>query len=71
MGRQGDLQTLSLSNTKYGLPFMAETQSTSQPDSAQKGKLTPEQVRQVAEQVLALWRRDLAVERERQRYGQR
>jgi len=50
---------------------MAETQSTSQPEPAQKGKLTPEQVRQVAEQVLALWRRDLAVERERQRYGQR
>ncbi|HRQ36777.1 MAG TPA: hypothetical protein PLD25_02550 [Chloroflexota bacterium] len=47
---------------------MAETQSTTQP---QKGKLTPEQVRQVAESVLALWRRDLAVERERQRYGQR
>ena len=50
---------------------MAETQPTTQPDAAQKGKLTPEQVRQVAEAVMALWRRDLAVERERQRYGQR
>jgi hypothetical protein len=50
---------------------MAETQTTTGSEATQKGKLTPEQVRQVAEQVLALWRRDLAVERERQRYGQR
>lgn len=50
---------------------MAETQPTNQTGSAEKGKLTPEQVRQVAEAVMALWRRDLAVERERQRYGQR
>ncbi|MBX3060120.1 MAG: hypothetical protein KF770_26995 [Anaerolineae bacterium] len=48
---------------------MAETQSTTQQET--KGKLTPEQVRQVAEAVMTLWRRDLAVERERQRYGQR
>ncbi|NJN54965.1 MAG: hypothetical protein HC804_09550 [Anaerolineae bacterium] len=50
---------------------MAETQASGQPETVTKGKLTPEQVRQVTEQVLALWRRDLAVERERQRYGQR
>jgi hypothetical protein len=32
-----------------------------------KGEITPELVRQVAEKVYELWQRELAIERERQR----
>jgi hypothetical protein len=38
---------------------------------AQNGKVTPALVRQVTEKVMALWRRDLAVARERARYQNR
>ncbi|MFO7540342.1 MAG: hypothetical protein R6X32_20070 [Chloroflexota bacterium] len=49
---------------------MAPTEQAAQTKSAKNGKPSPELVRQVTEKVAALWRRDLALERERERYRQ-
>jgi hypothetical protein len=49
--------------------MMADTQPTNQSEQAEKGKLTPELVRRVADKVYALWQRDMTVERERKRYA--
>ena len=45
---------------------MSQRQSN-QAAPKQKGKLTSELVRQVAEKVITLWRLELAIEQERQR----
>jgi hypothetical protein len=50
---------------------VAQKTEASSVSKAKNGKPTPALVRQVTEKVLVLWRRDLAVARERARYQKR
>jgi hypothetical protein len=50
---------------------MAQKTEANSVSKAKNGKPTPALVRQVTDKVMTLWRRDLAVARERARYRQR